>query len=433
MPKAGVRVVQNWKNVRLTGEIKGTQKVHQLLHPVRTYPASCYSPIMGVLDDDKIVAAAMIYEPFETKIEARMNYGHSAKAGWSMQYDLWTERHKRVNKRNVLPPPMSLDPGQTLELTIALTVAPATKWVTAYRPYRDFFRATYGEVRYKDKAPEPVFCRSLGITPKITEENPRGYFAWSSGDGKGRIDQKGWTGFHERVMDTVYELGFRRMMLKQVSGSYRKHRGTNMVFEITSAWSDTMNATAGEIEKLRKEGMDIGLWWGRASTVSMGYDSGRRHAFDPDTPDDWTRTYKELDKAYRLGFRMIGLDDINRSVIPNDWHPSSQVMFETWFPAMYERYPEMVWVIEPAACDFLHLWGGSYFFTRDIGGPNEFAPYLSPGSHSYAVMKRRYGPTGQDVVNKTIRWGYIPYIYNDGFKFTIDRELMKKHFPEFKP
>ena len=436
MPRQGVQIIENWKNVRFKTP-REKRITRFLLHAIRRYPGGIYSPVMGVRGKDLFLGAALLYEPMAVGKEVHLDYNYDYdRQRWTMVWRFWDQPAKRVEAtdpktgkkrwRPVPPPVAKIGPGRAFDFTLSVGVAPAQgeQWVTAFRPYRDFFYKTYGPVRYRTTN-EPIWARSKGTTQLLRPDNPRGYSSRSAGSQQGRLDLEGWTGFHDWAMKEVWARGFRRMMIWQVAGSYMKHRHCNMVWEIGTGHSPKMLQTCGEIELLRQAGLTVGFWWGRAFSPSMGFDSGERTRTDPDDAKLAAMAFRELDAAYGMGVRLIGCDDSPHSLYPTEWKPSVQVLHRKWFPRLYERYPDMQWVIETAACDFQHVWGSSFMWSREVTGPCMFARYVVPGSESNVTIKRRYGNTTQEWLDQLIRWGYTPIVFNSRFKLVVKRDLLR--------
>lgn len=429
MPQREIEILENWNNVNFKQPL---DRNVQQLHPVRSYPARIYSPVMGIRTGEVFLGSSFIYPAFDVKKEVNLDYRYNARERtWSMRYRIWDENNLAEAREGNYDPAV-FKPGERMSFTIAVTVAKPSQWVTAFRPYRDFFRETYGSVRYTASR-EPIMGLTLGIPSRISPLNPKGYGA-NGPAGEGRLDIVGWRGFYRRIMDDSQRLGYRRFLLWMPAGSYNVHRDTNMVWEITSSWSPAMYETAHELRRLHQAGVTVGLWWGRAFSISGGFDSGRRHPWDPDNEADNAAAFRELDRAYDMGVRLIGLDDTRRSIFPSDWHPSSDVLFRRIFPILYQRYPEMRWVIEPGASDFLHLWGSTFMWAGQVHGPTEFADYLVPGHESHAVLRPTSPLRGQDepyahmspqLLRQYIRWGYTPIVFSpERYNLRVDRALL---------
>jgi len=86
--------------------------------------------------------------------------------------------------------------------------------------------------------------------------------------------------------------------------------------------------------------------------------------------------------------------------------------------AVKHEYPDLEFLIEPAASDFLNLWGASFVWDYHIGGPATWPQYLSPGLQINAVIKRgrmknKKRAAERDPVrfNQLVKWGYVPLVF----------------------
>jgi len=404
LPLRGSRIIDASRTVSLKG-VSNPREAR--VHPGLAYPRSAYSPVLGVMSGERFLAAMFMADAHTSGFEVHLGYRHHEKrASW----DLTFTPAGPVEARKDAPPVALLESGQTRRFDIAVTIAASTNWVEAYRPYRDFFQHTYGRVRYQRDS-EPILALSMSTGEQISPDNPKGYSKRSSGDGEGRLDLEGWTGFHDRMKRETRARGFDRLMIWQAAGSHRQP-SRPMSWEITSSWSPIMNQTADELRRLVADGFTLGFWMGRFTSVSEGFNTHRRHGWNADDPGDFAAAFREIDRACELGVRMIGMDDTSTSLYADALHPGAATLYSAIFPRLYERYPEMKWIIEPAACDFLHLWGSSFIWDMDISGPPTFADYVAPGNESHAAMKRERGSLEQSRLDQHIRWGYVPIVFN---------------------
>lgn len=432
MDRQRIELLENWKHVHFKEPLESRD--HHQLHALRSYPAQIYSPVLGMRNESVFLGSSVIYDVFTVRREVNLDYRWDRRNNsWTKHVRFWDDLPDRSGDRPSAPPVARLDPNEEIRVTLAVGAAAPDQWVHAFRPYRDEFRDRYGEVRYQ-RSTEPIYAISLGTMALISDDNPRGYNRWGAG-GLGRMDAEGWRGLRQRANREIFPKGYRRVLFWQVSGSYRKHRAQNMVWEITSAWPEAMENTADDLVAAIEGGLTVGLWWGRASQISGGFDSGERTAWDPDREEHNQAVFGELDRAYELGVRLIGLDATSSAIGGrSDARPRSDVLFERIMPMLYERYPEMQWIIEPAPCDYLHLWGASFLWSRDVGESNAFAEYLVPGHETNPVFKRdRPHPDldRQDAhmvrerVENMIRAGMTPMVYNaDRYGLAIDRDLI---------
>ncbi|MCF7853231.1 MAG: hypothetical protein K9N51_00415 [Candidatus Pacebacteria bacterium] len=424
MPRDGSRIIETWQNVRFQ-DVKGSQSTR--LPGRRIYPAMTYAPVTGVHHGDLFVGSALMYKLLEMQIDITVDYDYREQDGtWTLIYNTAVAAKNYTE----VPGPVTLAAGETYRFTLSVGVARPTAWVTAYRPYRDFFSATYGGTSYY-KSVEPIYAQAASVGTLLSDNNPRGFTRGSAGDGEGRLDEEGWTGFPEYVKKQVMDRGFRRMMIWNVTGLYRKHRGASMTWEIGSEWTEEMLATKDEFSKAA-ELVEMGLWWGRATAVSGGFDTGRRHAVNPDNPKDMQACYRELDPLYRMGVRLIGLDATHRGAYPGmkGWTPSGITVYREWLPKLKQRYPGMRFLIEPAAPDFLHTLAYAWSRAPLCPGPRTFADYILPGQVSCVAIRRKgrnRASMSEETIHRYIKWGYTLVVFWTGmYPVSVDREIIEE-------
>ncbi len=415
LPAKGTRRLDNWKVVQWLPAL--TEEGPRVgLHPLRTYPWQCYSPVLGLRSGDVAIGAAMLYDAFGLKWEIHTNYRYDAASGmWTLIFqpssaEVITDEGgaRRLDTKE-------LAAGETASFAITLQVTPAAEWLSSFSEYREFFRKRYGERRQQVDL-RPIFAWSLSSGPQaqiVTEENPRGFNPLP-------VQVDGWKGFPELIREKGVAHNFERLMIWGSVGRYREHPGSNMAWEIGSGWVPEQVATEGEFRRLSEElGLQVGLWCGIAFSISEGWDTGRRHPWDPDNTADTAAIFRELDLARDRGARLIGLDATLSGLASKGGRPDAMTVFTRLMPMLHERYPEMRWIIEPAACDFLHLWGSSFIWEKNIGQPFEFAEYLAPGQEIVVALKQSeprisdMNLNWQERVEELMFWGCTPLVFSD--------------------
>ena len=424
-PDSGISLLDNWKVIKWMPPLKpNSPSSKKRLHPMRSYPWQSYSPVLGIKDDRTMVGAALIYDVFGLMCEVHTNYRYDKRnKSWTFIFKpvLRIVKNKQ-GKRNWAP--AMLAPGELTTFNLSLAAENAGDWLKTFVEYRNYFRKYFGGQRFYRKSNDPIFAYSISSGPlkkQLTKENPRAFNLSL------KIHEKGWKDFPEIVKKTGYDKGFRRMMIWGSVGRQTKHPKTNMAWEIGSGWIEPQKNTENEFKKLSRMGMTVGLWWGRAFAISGGFDSGHRHPWNPDNPKDNAAAFKELDAAYKRGVRLIGCDAVTSYILGKDWTPSSKVSFMNIYPLLHERYPNMKFIVEPAACDFLHLQGPSFMWDSNVNGPFEFADYLVSGAETNVAMKRRYMANEkcdwQKRFDQLRKWGYTPIVFSDsqGKNLTVKR------------
>lgn len=412
LPKVGTQRLANWKTVfwlRPLADINERERTH----PARAYPMDNYAPVLGLRTNNAVVGVAALYDVFQQRYNINMDYRFDRSSEtWTLVLQPVGEVVRRANGRFVSNF-LTLQPGASLELSMAIQVTEPMTWLDAFSAYRDHFHQQFGERRQQRASDEPIFAYSLSSRRQSEvggPDNPRTFFPL-------RIDQHGWPAFVEKVQEHAIPNGFERIMIWHASGRYLQHPKWNMAWEISTAWVPKQVETATDFRRLSSEmGLTVGLWWGRALGISPGFDSGHRYPWNPDDPEHNRLAFRELDLAYERGVRMIGLDGVGRSLQPNNYRPGSDIAFERILPLLRERYPDIHLIIEPAANDYLHLLGSSYVWDREVGGPLEFANYLAADAEINVAMKRGYmmktGAQWQTRFDQHRWWGYIPIVFS---------------------
>lgn len=347
-------------------------------HPYRQeYPGGAFSPLTGVGENGMYLGAALLYDVTDEKhIVALRNEYLKKRSLWRIVYrplgpwdapdpkktvaaDMQKFRSTQFGKQ---PPPLQLAPGETRRYVLALQAAPLGEWKTAYSRYRDFFRETYGDIRYK-KDPRPI----------------AGYgYDFSGRYRKTEMVEGGWTPFVDHFVEERIPRGWRRAMVWFAAPGYVKHRGANQPFEIATGQTEACKRTAPQLKKLYEKGVILGFWMGRAGSVSKGYDLGYRWPIDLDAPDDVKAWRREVDRARQWGVRMIGFDATCSSDHP--WSPTPWYNVTRFFPFVKKHYPDMQLVFEGPS-DLEALWGGCFVLDRDIAKDDTPAlmEYIVPG------------------------------------------------------
>jgi len=378
-------------------------------HQAHTWPGVCYSPITGFAEEGVFVGLSLQYPLCEYRqvFSVRAFWNRNAWRSLFAPTDKWPENEKKVRGRVW---PGSLAAGATRSYVVSVGFARADAWVNAFVDYKNHFRAQFGPLRY-EKNPRPVAAISFGHSGLLSDDSPRGYGY--------RLDRVGWKPFVDAYLGKHAPRGWRRFMIWQSAGSYRVHKDTNMVFEIGTGWPEKAVDTAGELQRLVAADVQIGLWMGRATTLSQGFDSGVRWAIDVRKASDWELFTREIDLARSRGMRMLGMDDTH-ATHRTDWHPAGWelVADDGFFPKVRAAYPDMHLVVEPAASDFHNLWGSSFVWDYHTHGPAVWPEYLIPGVEINAVMKRGRmndktpgAHADPKHFNRLVEWGYVPLVF----------------------
>jgi hypothetical protein len=383
-------------------------------HPSETYPGTMYSPIAGLAENNMILGVSLIYDLFKYQRVFGMRTFY-LKNKWHFTFrpldrqPALTEKELRGRK----PVEGTLAPGEKRIYRFAICAVPRAKWVTAFKPYRDYFVSKYGKCRIKNPDKRPVAALSFGSRRYFAEDNKMGYYY--------RLDKLGWKPFVDNYLKEYAPKGWKRFMIWQVAGSYIIHQHRNMVFEIASAQTPKSLETIGELKRLTDAGIQIGFWLGRATEISKGFDTGERWPIDLDNPKDREIWKKEVSMAYGFGVRMIGLDGVRRGYGHAGISPDGWYVAQKFLPWIAKEFPDMTFVMEPGIVDFQHLHVPIFAWDMNIPGKPEWQNYLIPGQVTYGVIRPNRLAAGKNAEvkdqEKRFRqlkaWGYVPMVFMD--------------------
>jgi hypothetical protein len=158
-----------------------------------------------------------------------------------------------------------------------------------------------------------------------------------------------------------------------------------------------MVATAGELKRFRRAGVTVGLWWGRASQVSGGFNTGKMWARDIRNPRDVEAGDRELRRAAACGADEIGLDAYN--AIPL-WGRRA------WMLRIQKRYPTLRFITEAADCDIMHTLAPTYCTWQRQPQRPVLADWLNPGHETWVQL--RWQDVTPERFRQIRRWGMVP-------------------------
>ncbi len=393
------------------------------------YPGNLYSPVGVLASDDHAIGVSLMYPVTEYKhnvmIYTRTRGGRAAEGeggqGWQMRFAF---SDPRGNIDNLYVPEL-LEPGATQSYAFAVRVTRnPDDWIRTLQPYHDYFRSTYGDVKY-ERRNDPVRARAISTDALQDSDNIRGWTRpWAF-----RPDEFGWKPWVDEILSSPQ---YRRSMLWAPSGLY--DRGPNYPMQFVAPLQDDANlATAFDpaigLPRVKASGMDLGLWWGHSARYADSWNPSRLDVLDPDDPEHMQYVYRELDAARAAGATMIGLDEFTHRYM-HTWDAIE------WLDLLKQRYPEFTFISEPKASDVLHNVAPTYYrgfvwpqtadnyddVTR-IHSPHFLADLVNPGHETWAALswsqfERYFGaPASREKIlsdiEKAARLGFIPLVHAD--------------------
>jgi hypothetical protein len=392
--------------------------------PAPLYPAWVYSPVVVMGNAKYTVGVSIQYPLLEYKHQVRpMMYSPGgstmngpAGRGWAVEYRLNNFGDETGLGR--LDRAASIRPGETRTYVVSVRVADRDDaWQRTLLPYRGFFRATYGGVRYQ-RDPRPVNCVVLASSDHVSEDNPLGF-------GQMRANRPDVGGWRVVVEEIRRPRNWPRVMVWMCSGTYQYSRDDEWHF--TSRWlaspplAEALDPSVG-FPTVPAMGRELGLWW----TESQRYNTGRDALtlFSRQKPSHVKSAFKELDVAVKAGATMIGLDTFHDYATPAWEH-------YLWLRDMQARFPKVTFITEPIACDVVHTLSPTFLqhwaYTQPpqraedvypITTPHFLADFLLPGHETWGGMRyvdyrQFYGqhPTTEKILQDmaaVAAMGYVP-------------------------
>ncbi len=367
--------------------------------PEKVYPTTTYSPVTVFGGEHVTVGVALLYPILEYKHEAFLNL--RARPGpdgsdWEMSFWICG----------------NVDPGQSRHYTVTIRfAAPNDAWVRTLVPYRDFFRATYGAVRYT-RDPRPVSGLTVSMPEALSASNPWGF----NGGPDWRPDLYGWAKWAAYIRQRPTK-NYKRVMLWKISGVYADPAAT-FPFRFATRMNDfpAMQSSLQELHAIHLTGLDTGYWWGTSCSIDFGWSPEGHEPLDINNPDHVARGFAELDMAVnQLGATTIGLDAFLHGMKAWDAH--------AWLLRMQERAPGVKFVTELSLPDIFHVFAPTYVFSNEVATEKVLADFLVPGHETWVgvgfhVLAQQLGRPLTNVdkraeIARLIRLGYVPVIFDD--------------------
>jgi len=391
------------------------------------WPAELYSPVAVIRDANLIVGASVQYAALEYRHGVNITVGpRPGEAGqtWAIWFDF----------------PGQISPGQSRVYTLSVRLASRSEsWLRTLVPYRDFFKATYGGVKYS-RDPRPITAAGVAFEQDTSPGNPRG-FAYPNL----RPDINGWRPWAKEIT-ARRTLGYQRTMVWAASGVYAANKHRNYPANSLSPMDDipVMRNSKAELANAASPSMQIGYWLGSATRYETGWDSA-----EPSKPitlgneEEEAQFFRELNFAASLNAKVVGLGGLTSD---------DPYFLHTWVTKIKQKQPKLKLVAEGSVADILHTMVGSFMFEWDVAEDEKpvLADFLLPGHEMWVSvwgqsMGKELGrrPTIAEFVRCYERYaasGYIPVDVNavaipatlmaaKGWDSSIPTELRPKQIP----
>ncbi len=385
----------------------------------KKYPGGLYSPVAILQNGEETIGVSLMYDVREYRHDVFIRvespggiYTHGGR-NWQVRFVFDREDDDEGGR---------IKPGETRVYRVSVRAEKENpdEWIRTLLPYREFFRETYGPVRY-ERDPRPVVGVITALSSRASVSNPRGFVGTTD-----RLDLVGFGPFVEKLEEQV-DKGFERVMIWTPSGVNRINTQNNFPFNFTSGWN-TVPALAQSKDELKAFGdtdVDLGLWWGNSSKLMpRAWDSAHVVPFDPQYPFHVNRGREEMNGAMSVSATTIGLDAMSGAPA---WDAYD------WVLQLQSEYPGVRFIFETMAPDFVHTITPTYLYGTRIpetdpyaaNNPHLLADFLNPGHETWAQISSHdikvnlglpaHVPTPPTVLYERVaqaaNQGYVPVVF----------------------
>lgn len=386
------------------------------------YPQVLYSPAAVVRNGTVALGVSVEYPILSYRHEIRLSVVPQGASQW------WIE----VAPNNagltggityLFNKPM-LAPGETRSYVVNVVFADSARWEETLAPYRDFFRSTYGGVRYSRDG-RPIAGISLAYGEYQTSANPDGWIPEAN-----RPDRTGFAAAASTI-DRQF-LKSDRVLVWAPTG-LTMPQNQNFPFQFASRWTKDRGPMSDAPQRLAAlaggSGRTLGLWWGHSASPRTAWAGGQPVPLNVDDPTSSELCAAELRAARAAGATLIGLDAFAHCIVPV-WRLAPQLA------AMRTSFPEMSFCTEGRAPDVLHALAATWidgFRYLPAEGRDEFvaadrfrlADYLLPGHETWVGMSfdrsrnpALWGPSYRQadrdgLIGAAIQRGFVPVVWTD--------------------
>jgi hypothetical protein len=386
------------------------------------YPQVLYSPTAVVRGATTALGVSVEYPVLAYRHEVRLSVVPEGSNRWWVEVG-FNNAGLTGGITYLFNKPM-LAPGEARTYVVNVLFAEQSRWEDSLAPYRDFFRATYGGVRYS-RDPRPIAGISLAYGEYQTQGNPDGWIPEAS-----RPDKAGF-GAAAATIERQFNRADR--VLVWAPTGLTMPQSLNFPFQFASRWLTGRSAMSDAPQRLSaiaaRPGRNLGLWWGHSASPSTAWSGGQPVALDANDPACAALCAAELNAARAAGATLIGLDAFAHCIVPV-WRLVPQLA------AMKTSFQEMTFCTEGRAPDVLHAlaatWidGFRYHVAADrdefvAAGRFRIADYLLPGHETWVGMSfdRSRNPAlwgtnfrqsdRDDFVRVAIQRGFVPVVWTD--------------------
>lgn len=361
------------------------------------YPATRFAPCFPYFGDEYAVSINVLHN-FKQSKRAIKHFAFRALANNPIVSTLSFSDNNGFNPSGLY----LASSGDRLDFTLSVRVSKSpNKWWELLKPYKDYFRSTYGSgIYFKDLRPIVGFnsvAGSSGLKYSSTQYDPS-------------YNASGWNAWANFV-DTLKVKGYNRIRAWALAGQYASG-SLNYPFLVTTPFytnkfpHNQYPALTGTLSALANKNLEISdscMYWGHVLSVVTGWNPTVDTDLNPST-DDLSLVYNEADlSVYNLKFNSLGLDTIGGLFI------TDQIVTAELFS---NRYPDVKIVLEPSVCDFMSNYGSVYtdlqsFSFHRVMGPQYFKDYICPNNELECWINNSTYWSNWGVAGGTVNSDYL--------------------------
>ncbi len=382
----------------------------------QNYPRSQYAPVSVLGNDVYTVGVSFQYPLTDYKHDIFMRTespgGHPSSSGKNWQVHIMANRDEGAGEHR----PMKYDPFGDIrpeeERTYRISVRfkyrndHCRPWLTLLEPYKNYFHQLYGDQVSYTRDNRPIAGHHSAFTADTSASNPYGF----RGDYP-RPDIVGYGPYARSMNEYLQRNGYHRIMLWTPTGVYKKFYKMNYTFKFTSHWQEgdtllfprsyghNMGDATDSLQLVPQSGHQLGLWWGRSTTVMTDWDTTDAELLNPDDSVHIAKAFHELDLAVQAGATMIGLDAF--PAIPA-WDAYR------WLQMLKEHAPGVQFVVEQGSADLLHSRAPFFYYSERLSNAHYLANYLLKGNEIWAHVRYDSAVSCHQEQQRVAGLGYVP-------------------------
>lgn len=401
----------------------------------RQYPGRLYAPV-HVLEVDGYTLGLSVQYPI-------LEYEHTITFGTRYDNDAWTILfipnkyyiNSSSNSAQDYNADANIAPGEIREYVVSVRIHKSSccddtnEWVRTLRPYKRYFKALYGPVRYaRDDDPVNGFNIAAPGQYSLTNEYSFTHSSTRAPDDYGWYGSTGTNGWVPLMLEGSSQYGWDRTMLWAAGGRYPPATpNLNLPPQFTSEWANMTNADTNDLDDYPNgSNRTLGLWWGHAGSYPDAWPATSLTTLDPANSTHTSFVTNEMQGALDADADEIGLDAFKvMKVWDSYW----------WLQELQDTYPGIRFITENQHCDLMHTLAPTFAEANNDDGYKypEGIPLVDflNADHEFWGQARRdlledylgHAPSGTEIdtfLNTVAGFGFVP-VYMSDVNSDIDR------------